>query len=119
MKSDIIAIIIYIYIYIIINASTNHPNIIDVYRIEFYTIKRRPCMHALCSPQDEQSWVVLQAAARVRQFEPILNLKLDSTGIPTLHYHRKCRAEFTHKKSLASLSKKETSTAEESTSKPR
>jgi hypothetical protein len=76
-------------------------------------------LHELSSPQDEQSWVVLQAAARVRQFEPILNLKHDSTGIPTLHYHRQCRAEFTHNKSLASLSKQETSTAEDNTPKPR
>lgn len=54
----------------------------------------------LSAPQDEQSWVLLQAVARVRQFEPILYLAHNPTGAPKVHYP-KCRAEFTHSKSLS------------------
>ena len=63
----------------------------------------------LTKPQDEQSWVTLQQAAKRRQFEPILNFVHDKpTGIPDVYYHTKCRNEFIHKKSLERLSKEQT-----------
>ena len=58
----------------------------------------------LTKPQAEQSWLTLQEAAKLRQFEPILKFVHGGpTEIPDVYYHRKCRAEFTHKKSLASM----------------
>ncbi|XP_075233357.1 PHD finger protein enhancer of yellow 3 isoform X2 [Lycorma delicatula] len=59
----------------------------------------------LTSPLDHRSWTVLYEAAIVRQFEPILKLTEDITKEipPTVLYHRNCRSEFTHKKTLAKL----------------
>ncbi|XP_039294092.1 titin [Nilaparvata lugens] len=59
----------------------------------------------LTSPLDHRSWRVLYQAAIVRGHEEIINLTQNlSDSIPTgILYHRNCRSEFTHKKTLAKL----------------
>ena len=60
-------------------------------------------MSELSSPNDNDSWQTLYAAATLRDFESILQLAGESlTELPNvlIYYHRRCRSDFTHKKSL-------------------
>lgn len=58
----------------------------------------------LTSPQDYDSWCSLYNAADLRGFDPILKLGKDPPNLESesknILYHRKCRSDFTHKKSL-------------------
>ena len=64
----------------------------------------------LTNPKDPQSIEALQNAARIQNFDAILNL-CEYDYDSKLWYHRNCHSSFTHKKTLASLSSKEDSSA--------
>ena len=51
----------------------------------------------LVTPQNYASWLTLFEAAKIRSFQPILNLaKTGNEGeIPSIAYHRDCRSRFT------------------------
>lgn len=63
----------------------------------------------LVSPQNLDSWKTLLRAAEIRKHLPLLNLAKDlrEGEIPTVHYHRRCRSIFTLKKSLDSITQKD------------
>lgn len=64
----------------------------------------------LSRPQDERSWQTLCDAAKIREFEPILNLLRNPATLYTkVFYHRKCRASFTSKTNLAIVEKEKAS----------
>ena len=64
----------------------------------------------LTNSKDPQSIEALQNATRIQNFDAILNL-CEYDYDSKLWYHRNCRSSFTHKKTLASLSSKEDSSA--------
>ncbi|RZF35593.1 hypothetical protein LSTR_LSTR005121 [Laodelphax striatellus] len=67
--------------------------------------REESALKKLTSPLDHRSWRVLYQAAIVRGHEEIINLTKNlSDEIPRgILYHRNCRSEFTHKKTLAKL----------------
>ena len=65
-------------------------------------------LHELSTHIDNNSWKSLYSAAILRNFQPILQLANETAdGLPTgsVYYHRTCRSDFTHKKSLAKFQK--------------
>ena len=72
-------------------------------------------LNELTSPHVDHSWKTLTEAAVVRNFEPIN--KLTHEDIPNVftkvQYHRKCRSDFTHRKSLARLQQHEFSATDQ------
>ena len=52
--------------------------------------------------KDAKSWSTVHNAAVIRKYKAILDVAVDENGFPqiTVKYHRSCRADFTHKKSL-------------------
>lgn len=59
----------------------------------------------LISPRSYESWLTLFEAAKVRNFEPVLELAktLNENEVPSIAYHRQCRSRFTLKRDLESL----------------
>ena len=55
--------------------------------------------------KDQASWETLLNAAKIRKFEPLIELakNLGQSGIPAIKYHRKCRSLFTLKRDLQKL----------------
>ena len=58
--------------------------------------------------QNYASWLTLFEAAKIRSFQPILNLvkTVNEGEIPSIAYHRDCRSRFTSKRDLDSLEQK-------------
>ena len=64
----------------------------------------------ICEKEDQnltecrnaKSWSTLHNAAVIRKYKAILDVAVDENGFPQIpvKYHRSCRADFTHKKSL-------------------
>ena len=85
---------------------TGHRSVCDICG------KKAP-LDELTSPQDSKSWHTLYEAATIRNFQPIINLCKDSpTTIPEVKYHRQCRSNFTHKATLATLTKEKSVSSE-------
>ena len=63
----------------------------------------------LVTPQNYASWLTLFEAAKIRSFQPILNLAktVNEGEIPSIAYHRDCRSRLTFKRDLDSLEQKE------------
>ena len=55
--------------------------------------------------KDRASWETLLNAAKIRKFEPIIEIdkNLGESDIPAIKYHRKCRSLFTLKRDLQKL----------------
>ena len=63
----------------------------------------------LVTPQNYASWLTLLEPAKIRSFQPILNLAktVNEGEIPSIAYHRDCTNRFTLKRDLDSLEQKE------------
>ncbi|XP_064101058.1 bromodomain adjacent to zinc finger domain protein 2B-like [Macrobrachium nipponense] len=57
----------------------------------------------IASPRDLASWQSLYKAAELHKFEPILEFEEYLDSVPEIYYHKKCRANFTSKKTLEKL----------------
>ena len=59
----------------------------------------------LVNLRDFSSWNSLLKAAKIRQYEPLLNVakSLKENQVPDLSYHRNCRSIFTIKKTLQAI----------------
>ena len=68
----------------------------------------------LASPRDLLSWETLLEAAKIREFEPIVNLRVSSNTVPDICYHRNCRSSFTLKKTLDGFKTNSRNTSAES-----
>lgn len=66
----------------------------------------------LVSPHNLESWKTLLRAAEIRKHLPILEIAkvLPEGEIPPVQYHRRCRSIFTLKKSLDSITQKDSVT---------
>ena len=55
--------------------------------------------------KDQASWETLLNAAKIRKFEPLIELdkNLGQSNIPAIKYHRKCRSLFTLKRDFQKL----------------
>ena len=55
--------------------------------------------------KDQALWETLLNAAKIRKFEPLIELdkNLGQSDIPAIKYHRKCRSLFTLKRDLQKL----------------
>ena len=55
--------------------------------------------------KDQASWETLLNAAKIRKFEPLIELdkNLGQSDIPAINFHRKCRSLFTLKRDLQKL----------------
>lgn len=62
----------------------------------------------LVTPQNYASWLALFEAAKIRSFQPILNLAktVNEGEFPSIAYDRDCRSRFTLKRDLDSLEQK-------------
>ena len=71
----------------------------------------RAPLSELSKPKDSQSIESLLNAARIQHFDALLNL-CENEYDSKLWYHRNCRSSFTHKKTLATFSANEESSAD-------
>lgn len=68
----------------------------------------------LHSPTSYDSWCTLLEAARIRNYDPVLEIEktLAENEVPSIVYHRYCRSIFTLKRSLETLKEKKEHTAD-------
>lgn len=74
----------------------------------------------LISPQSYDSWRTLLEAAKVRNFDPLLEVakNVREGKVPAIFYHRRCRSMFTMKRGLESLQRRDEDPIEDDVAHP-